>query len=188
MMKLLILGGLALAIVDPILLYFVYSNFGLLYVVVLLIPIPIIGLRFVAFAQSRLTAPDPNDPLGVLRVADSVLLLIARLLLIYPGPLSKVFGFLLVFPVVRRIIQAWALHRLKRAIETGAASAVVGGPGVTVVSGFGGMPGGGPFGPGGPPFSGAPTPNSIGGLKQAEGRVVDNAGPEQLPPGLPDRG
>ena len=71
-------------------------------------------------------------------IVDGVLILVAGAVLITPGVLTDLFGFLLLVPVFRRLVKRSLKRRFERAMREGTV-------GVTV--GFGG---GGPYGAGDP--------------------------------------
>ena len=170
-MKNLFLLGVLVAFVDPALLYVIWSYAGIeAALAVALLPL-FIGPRLVAWSRAKIDSrvPDPAaipDMLG-----DSLMLTAAYFLFIYPGPLTTLAGLLLLIPTVRRWAQRLALSRLKNA---GNMTVLGGMDGFVMSSGAGFPPGFGPMGP----ISGN-SAGPVGPLKQAEGRVIDDA---SLPP------
>ncbi len=173
MIKWLILLALCVLIGDPILLYYVYQEWGARALLAMLVVPPLVGGKLVSIIQARARQRVAQSPSELpANLGDEFLFLAARMLFLYPGPLSTFGGLLLLIPGFRRLLQLWALRRLHRAIANGrmAMSASPFGGGV-VVSG------------GSPPFDAGAA--SSGPLKQAEGTVIDDDAP-QLPPAPPD--
>lgn len=177
MFRNLLLCGALIAIADPVLLYFIYNEWGMgTFLACLLFP-AIAGPTLIAFAKKpAVPNTDPAAAAGML--GDGLLLFAARFLFVYPGPISTLIGLLLLFPFVRRLIGQIALRGLHRAVASGGASFHVGaGPG-----GIGGMTGMGGMGIGGFGNRGGAMPydnamdfgaSPIQGLKPAEGRVIE---------------
>jgi len=64
-------------------------------------------------AEGRMPAP---------RLMDGVMILIAGVLLITPGLITDVAGFLLLIPAVRTIIRAWLKRKLEAKLRDGTAN------------------------------------------------------------------
>lgn len=158
--KLFLLGLLAAA-GDPILLYLVFRAWGGWVLLALLLLPPLVGGWLVSAASKRVEARSaavgaPAAPLG-----EQMLLVSARLLFWYPGPLSTVLGVLLLIPGARRLMQRWALRRLQKAVSSGAVAVASHAQGVVFTSAPGVARGDADVAPAGP-------------LKRAAGRVVDS--------------
>ena len=153
------LSGAFLAVGDPILLFMIYSRWGIGALLATLI-LPLIGMKSIPLLKAKHSENQNPDQQG--QIGEEMLFFAARLLFLYPGPISSILGFLLLLPGVRRWIRACALARLQRAVASGKLSAFVQMGGVTVNPGF--------------------VPNmssnaAFGGLKQAEGRVIESTDP-----------
>jgi UPF0716 protein FxsA len=73
------------------------------------------GLRtWVNFHQDLERGIMPAD-----RIFDGLLILIGGVLLITPGLITDIIGFLLIFPFSRRLVKAWLIHKIKDKIDKG---------------------------------------------------------------------
>jgi hypothetical protein len=154
MLKRIIWVGLALACADPILLYYIYEATNGWVVLGILLPFPLLVSWLAGYLRRE------EESVGGLMLS-----FIARLLLWYPGPVSKLLAVLLLLPPVRRLLMRWALIKVKDAVDTGAVS-------YTGYYSSGGVPSG--------RGSRAPFAGD-GSLKQADGRVIHDQ-PELPPP------
>jgi UPF0716 family protein affecting phage T7 exclusion len=168
MIKWLLLFGALVAIGDPVLLYFFYAWWGGWVLAAVLFGPIFFGTMLIQITQRRALAAGDVDVMGVM--ADAFLIPFARGLLAYPGPVTAVMGLMLAVPFPRRKLSGFALRQFMKKNMGG--MSVMGG-----IGGMGGMPG---FG-GGFPFpteGGMPSPRArnmeSGGLKRAEGRIVED--------------
>ena len=175
MMRSLLLAPFLVAIADPALLYIIYSHAGG-WAAFLSWFVPILlGNQLILFHNR---AASEQDPAGAL--ASAMINPFARLMLWYPGPVTSVFGLLLLLPLTRRIALRVAMKRVMGGVvppasgggaawsfQMGAMNDIgSAGPSPSGPSGFGGL--------------GRPaTPVAPDGLKRAEGRVVDESPPEK---------
>lgn len=166
----LILAALCVAGLDLYLLVRIFMGYGLLAGLACVF-LPSMLLGPVALNQrQRLMARAQEQPQALpTALSESLLLLCASGLLVYPGPISTCLGVLLLFSPVRRLVLRMALKKLETTI------AAPGGPGagqaagpvfIRVVGGSVENQGPGP----GPAGFGRPAP---GGLKSVEGRTLD---------------
>lgn len=190
MLKWLILSAVIVALIDPFLLYFIYTHLGGWTWAVFLGPI-LIGNLLTNRIRAN-AASGQSDPLSAM--AETMLAPFARMLLWYPGPITSLLGLLLLFAPTRKLALKIAMRRVTAAFS--------GQNGMAGMGGMGGMPGmngmsmgmwtvGGagpaPFnmsgmntGSGGGGFRSAPIPP--GQLKRADARVVeDDKDPPERP-------
>ncbi|MBI3832299.1 MAG: FxsA family protein [Planctomycetes bacterium] len=175
----LILTGVALAFLDLYLLAGIFETYGFLAgLAALFLPSMLLGP--VALRQRQQLAQDMQATPGAapVHLPESVLLLVASGLFVFPGPLSTVLGLLLLIPFVRRFVIRHFFRQLAKQVAQPMASGdpnapsgpvfirVVSVNGVTQVSGAG------------------PQPSGGGGLKTVEGRTLDDSEAQnQLPEG-----
>jgi UPF0716 family protein affecting phage T7 exclusion len=154
----LILLGVAIAIADPILLIVIYSHAGLEALLAIVFLPPIVGGRLAAWCKLRAQRNASSDAANGL--GDQVLLTASVFMFAYPGPISTVLATLLLIPFARRLIQAWTVKRIMKAVAGGNLSVMPIGSGAIYstmnanVEGF-------------------RTEQSTGSLKRAEGTVID---------------
>jgi UPF0716 family protein affecting phage T7 exclusion len=163
----LVLLGVLIGLADPFLAYLVYRAWGFTALLALLLLSPVVGGWLASMAAARLDSKAQAEGLSPLMLGHRMLLVGARLLFWYPGPLSTLGGLLLLIPGVRRVLQAWALSRLHNAVRAGSMSVVSDVHGVVFTSPSGVQPG----------PAGVDAP---GGLKPANAKVID------VTPELPD--
>jgi UPF0716 family protein affecting phage T7 exclusion len=154
----LILLGVAIAIADPILLILIYSHAGLEALLATIFVPPIIGGRLAAWCKLRAQRNSSSDVASGL--GDQVLLTAAVFMFAYPGPISTVLAILLLIPIVRRLIQAWTVKRIMKAVAGGNLTVMPMGGGAVYSSMSNSAEEFQPEGPMGP-------------LKRAEGTVID---------------
>ena len=173
-MKNLFLLGVLVAFVDPALLYVIWSYAGIeAALAVGLLPL-FIGPRLVAWSRAKVDSRVPDPAAIPEMLGDSLMLTAAFFLFVYPGPLTTIAALLLLIPKVRRWFQRVVLGSLKNSVSSGGLTVLGGMDGFVMSSSAGFPPGFQPMSPG---SSGPGGP--IGPLKQAEGRVIDDA---SLPP------
>lgn len=156
------------ALVDPILLFAIFVQWGgwaalATYLVPIFAAVPLV--RFDRRIQQE------GDP-ATFAMVDAVAVPAARLLVLYPGPLTSSAGLLLLIGPLRRRLVRRVADRLFRGV-TGAAPGAVPGLGSFVFH----------FGTGARPAAHPPT----GGLKRAEGRVVEDEPRRELPPAAEEK-
>lgn len=156
----LILLGLLIAVADPILAYVIYHAWGFMALLALLLLSPMIGGWLVSLAATRLDLKAQVEGHTPLMLGHRMLLVAAKMLFWYPGPLSTLLGLLLLIPGVRRVVQGWALGKLQNAVRKGSMSVVPDVQGVVFTSMSGTA--------GGPAATSAPDT-----LKPATGKVID---------------
>lgn len=161
--KKLLLLGVMLALVDPVLAYLIYRLYGGLALLALLLLPPIGGGVLISAAVSRLERKAAGADEAGVGLGERVMLMVARLLFWYPGPLTTLLGLLLLVRRARRGFHKWVFMAIGEAARKGAVSVAASSDGVVFTSGPGAAHG---------PVSGKP----IGPLKRAEGRVIDPAG------------
>jgi len=166
MMKLLLLSGAVIAIADPYLLFFVIPERYGFWTAFWMWMGPILLGSPLSFRARRQMAEASEDPTALgARLVELFLMPVAGLLIWYPGPISSCIGLLLLFGIPRRII-ARALSGRMGAKLGGAIQ--IGGGSTVFSAGIPGIPG--------------PATGASGGLKRAEGRVVEEeSSPRQLP-------
>jgi UPF0716 family protein affecting phage T7 exclusion len=163
------LAGFLLAIADPILLYQIYSWYGgWVALGVYAGPILLSGPLMQWSRRNIVAAMQNNEVPGML--TDALLLPVASGFVWYPGPITSVIGLLLMMPPVRRLLARYFVNRVKKGLASGNIS-MVSSIGGTVVTNIGGMQ--------------TIQPIDPGGLKRAEGSVVEDA--KQLPPAEPEK-
>lgn len=96
-------------------------------------------------------------------LVDGVIILVAGALLITPGVLTDVVGFMGLLPPTRALIRSFVMKRIRKKMEEGALKMQFGfyggsSPGSSGPSGWSG-PAGGPGGSSGGPAPGGPTPS-----------------------------
>ncbi|MCW8131015.1 MAG: FxsA family protein [Planctomycetota bacterium] len=174
----LVLLAVAFGFLDLYLMADIFRNFGFLIGLGgLFLPSMLLGP--IALRQRhRLAAQVQVSPQALPgNLTESLLLLVASGLFLYPGPLSTLLGILLLLPPVRRAIIALFVRKLEKSLSEagGPAGAPGGGPvfvrvvsinGQTHVSTSGGPPG--------PAMQGPPRTAMPGGLKSVEGRTLDD--------------
>jgi len=167
----LILAAFCVAGLDLYLLIRIFMDYGLLAGLACVF-LPSMLLGPVALNQrQRLMATAQEQPQALpTALSESLLLLCASGLLVYPGPISTCLGVLLLFSPMRRLVLRMALKKLEATI------AAPGGPGAGQAAGpvfirvvGGSVESRGPSPDPGPAFS-RPAP---GGLKSVEGRTLD---------------
>ncbi len=189
MLKWLILFALAVALVDPFLLYYIYTQVGGWTWAVFLGPI-FVGNLLSNHLRMK-AAAGQVDPLSAM--AEAMLGPIAKMMLWYPGPISSLFGLLLLFPPTRKLGIKIAMRRAISAFSGPNGMAGMNGMsmnGMGGMNGFGGQVnmwnvGGAPsqnnpfqgMNAGG--FRSAPVPP--GQLKRTDARVVDDDEPPVRP-------
>jgi len=170
-MKNVFILGLLLAAADPFLLYIIYESFGLAAALGTAFIPPLLGPRLLAWVRLRAQKSAPRDLMAMAgSMGDQFLFMVAFFLFIYPGPLTTLIALLMLIPAVRRLLQAWAMRKMAHSMASGNMSMMSRDGGVMFSSGFGAPP----AAPGNPPFRG---PLSSGGLKRADGRVVEGPPP-----------
>lgn len=129
-MILLILAALAAApLIELFLLIKAGAEFGALPVILYCIATAVIGgvlLRLQglsALAAARSDLDQGRVPVEA--AVDAVFLIIAAPLLMTPGFVTDILGFLLLVPPIRREIARAALRRLRRKVETGEAQVYI---------------------------------------------------------------
>jgi UPF0716 family protein affecting phage T7 exclusion len=145
-----------IGIADPILLYFIWSWWGGWVLAGVLFGPWLVGGVLVAVNQRLQMRMGENAFPGM--IVDAFLIPAARMMILYPGPITSLLGILLLIPAVRRILSGMVLRRVMKG--------AMGGGGMSMMSNMGGfsMFGGG-MGPAAP---------GQGGLKRAEGEVIDD--------------
>jgi UPF0716 family protein affecting phage T7 exclusion len=182
MMKWLILTGLTVALIDPFLLYVIYTHAGSWAAMAIFFGPILIGNALSALARGQ-AATSNQDPITAM--AGMMIAPFARGLLWYPGPISSLLGLLLLIPITRKIATKLALRRVMGAMGAMGSMNSAGQPGAQgMMWNFGGQAGF-PFGAdlsgadrgaanrsgqGGFPRAGTPP----GNLKQTDARVVDD--------------
>jgi UPF0716 family protein affecting phage T7 exclusion len=185
MLKWLILSGLTVALIDPILLYAIYTHAGSWTAMAVFFGPILVGNALGGLSRNRAATSTDADPLNAM--ASMMIAPFARALLWYPGPISSLLGLLLLIPITRKIAMKIALRRVMGAMGgmggTGGMSGMASGPGGMMWS-YGtqtGFPFGADLssadrgtadrsGTGGFPRAGTPP----GNLKQTDARVVDD--------------
>jgi len=174
MLKWILLGGMTLGVADPYLLYLISDEWGFWTAFFVWLG-PIIVASPLAMSARRNLAVPPESPADLAsRLAEIVLIPVANLALWYPGPITSAFGLLLLIGPTRRFFARRAAGRLGGRLG---GSVQFGSPHMSVF--MGGMPG--PM----PGMSGAAGGSAAGGLKRADGRVVDET-QEPRHPALPE--
>jgi UPF0716 family protein affecting phage T7 exclusion len=159
MIRWFLLISAVMALADPLLLYGIYAQWGgWAALAAYLLPI----LAAVPLVRSRKSMQREGDPLPFAMV-DALAMPAARLLLLYPGPLTSILGLLLMIGPVRRRLVLLVANRL-----LGSVTGMTPGLGGFVFH----------FGRGNQPAVHPPA----GELRRAEGRVVENEPRRELPP------
>src|SRR5476651_1188798 len=133
MLKWLILSAVAVALVDPFLLYYIYLHLGGWTWAVFLGPI-FIGNLLSSHLLAKAAAGEV-DPLSAM--AETMIAPIARMMLWYPGPISSFAGLLLLFPPTRKIALKIAMRRVMAAFSGPNGMVNIGG--TAGMNGFGGQ-------------------------------------------------
>jgi UPF0716 family protein affecting phage T7 exclusion len=171
MIKLLLLSAAILALADPYLLYCIGAEWGWWIAFAAWFGPVVLGNLLGTMARRNMAVP-PQSPMEIpVRMAETFVLPFAQLAVLYPGPVSSVMGlFLLIGPFRRLLIQLSMGFLLRRRM---------GGAGMPpgIFSGMSGMGGPTPGGMGGAgsPFGGMNPNEILGGLKRAQGKVVESA-------------
>ena len=158
----LILLGAAVALADPVLLFVIFDQWGVEALLATVFLPPVIGSRLVAWSKMRSQRNAVSD-MGA-GMGDQVLLTAAGFMFVYPGPISTILACVLLIPFARKLIQAWAMKRIMKAVAGGNLTVV------PIGGGFGSMNSVDEFQsqqPGGP-------------LKRAEGTVIDDQNQPRL--------
>lgn len=175
MLKWLILCGLLVALLDPFLLYAIYTHAGSWTAAAVFFGPIFAGNMLAGWARSRAVASADQDPLSAM--AGVMIAPFARALLWYPGPISSLLGLLLLIPITRKIATKFAMRRLMGTMMSGGG---IGGASQGMMWSMNGQagfpfgvvePNGGAARGGAGGFSRGAT--STGNLKQTDARVVD---------------
>ena len=154
-----VLLGILLALFDPVLAYLIYRMYGGLALLALLLLPPIVGSRLLSFVVLRLERKAAEAEQSGVGFGERAMLVAAKLLFWYPGPLTTLLGLLLLIRGVRRGLHDWVFRAIGKAALKGSVSAAAVPGGVVFTS-----------------RTGAVGAEPIGPLKRAEGRVLDPAG------------
>ena len=157
MIKWLMILAVLIGIADPILLYFIWSWWGGWVLAGVLFGPWLLGGVLVAINQRLQMRMGENAFPGM--IVDAFLIPAARMMILFPGPITSLIGLLLLIPAVRRILSGIVLRRFMK-------GAMGGGAGMMF------QMGGTSFGGGG--FNPADMRANSGGLKRAEGEVIDD--------------
>jgi UPF0716 family protein affecting phage T7 exclusion len=160
MIKWLLFFGVLIGIGDPILLYFIYRWFGGWVLAGVMFGPLLLGTIIAQIQARRATQQDANAFPSML--VDAFLIPAARMMIMYPGPISSLAGLLLLIPAVRRLLSTVVMRRMMKNAFAGAGS---GGFGMT------GNMGGFSFSAGGTRPRTTIEPD---GLKRADGKIVDD--------------
>jgi UPF0716 family protein affecting phage T7 exclusion len=158
------LAGFFLAIADPILLYQIYSWYGGWAAIAAYAGPILLSGPLMQWSRRNITQAMQNNEVPSM-LTDALLLPVASGFVWYPGPVTSVIGLLLLMPPVRRLLARYFISRVKKGLANGNIAMVSNLEGM-VVTNMNGMP--------------SMQPVNPGGLKRAEGTVVEDA--KQLPP------
>jgi UPF0716 protein FxsA len=130
MTRWLFLAGILVGILDLYLLYLIGAAWGVLAVLAVIFLPAFFGVKL-AFRQGLRCFARMQEELAAGRmpsqqIAEAPVILLAGLLMIYPGPVTTCLGLLLLIPGLRRAVARLSLRRARSYIAT---SVAPGGPG-----------------------------------------------------------
>ena len=85
----------------------------------------------------KITAQTQQGQLPAGHLVDGLMILLAGAVLLTPGVITDLVGFLCLIPITRRWIKAFVSHRMKRAIRRGSLKIYTAGDGPSPSPGFG---------------------------------------------------
>lgn len=169
MIKSLLLGACLIALLDPVLLYLIYIHAGF-WPTVAIFAAPVMLGRFL-LSLSRIRPV--NEAGDVTQAFTPLVQSIGMMLFFYPGPITSMLGLLFIFPPTRKLVIRVATKRFLGSMAMQSSS----GP---MNWSFGSM------------RVDTPNPTRVhvnpGGLKQAEGRIVDEPGSRPALPSSDTKG